>query len=69
MTLTEFLQSLKTLNVTALVKDLRDVEICKISASSVTALADDLETRTINRWLINGATSITIVLNDEVISA
>lgn len=69
MTLTEFLQSLKTLNVTALVKDLRDVEICKISASSVTALADDLETRTINRWLINGATSITIVLNDEVVSA
>ena len=69
MTLTEFLQSLKTLNVTALVKDLRDVEVCKISASSVTALADDLETRTINRWLINGATSITIVLNDEVVSA
>lgn len=69
MTLTEFLSTLKTPNVQVLVKDLQDVEICKITASSYAALADDLESRTIQRWLINGATSLTVVLNDEVISA
>ena len=69
MTLTDFLSTLKTNNIQALIKDLRDNEICKISASGVNALADDLETRTVNRWLITGTTSITVVLNDEVISA
>ena len=69
MTLTEFLSALKTANVQVTVKDLQDNEICKITAASVGALADDLEARSINRWNINGATSITVILNDEVISA
>ena len=65
MTLTDFLSTLKTTNVQVVVTDLQDVEICKIYASSVNALADDIEARTINRWQINGATSISVVLNDS----
>lgn len=65
MTLTDFLSTLKTSNVQVVVTDLQDVEICKIYASSVNALADDIEARTINRWQINGATSISVVLNDS----
>ena len=69
MTLTQFLSTLKTANVNVLVKDFEDNEVCKITASSVSALADDLESRIINRWYLNGATSITVVLNDIPISA
>ena len=69
MTLTQFLSTLKTPNVNVLVKDSEDNEVCKITAASVAALADDLEARKIQRWYLNGATSITIVLNDEVVSA
>ena len=69
MTLTQFLSTLKTANVNVLVKDSEDNEVCKISAASVSALADDLESRSINRWYFNGATSITVVLNDIPISA
>ena len=69
MNLSNFLSTLKTANVNVLVKDSEDNEICKITASSVSALADDLESRTINRWYINGATSITVILNDAPISA
>ena len=69
MTLTAFLSTLKTANVNVLVKDSEDNEICKITASSIAALADDLEARTINRWYLNGATSLTVVLNDATVSA
>lgn len=68
MTLRAFLSTLKT-KATVTVKDSEDNEICKISADSVAALADDLEERTINRWYINGATAISLVLNDATISA
>lgn len=69
MKLREFLSTLKTTNVNVLVKDLQDTEICKIVASGFAALADDLEQRTVNRWTINGATSVTVILNDEIVSA
>ena len=69
MTLTAFLSTLKTPNVNVLVKDSEDNEICKITASSVAALADDLESRSVNRWYINGASSLTVVLNEPTISA
>ena len=68
MTLNAFLSTLKT-KATVTVKDFEDNEICKISADSFAALADDLEARTINRWYITGATAITLVLNDATISA
>lgn len=70
MTLTQFLSALRTTNVTVTVNDLQDKQVCKIDAASVAALSDDLEQREINRWQINGATSISVVLNDEsIISA
>ena len=69
MTLTQFLSTLKTANVNVLVKDSEDNEICKITASSVFALDNSIESRSINRWYINGATSITVILNDVPISA
>ena len=61
MTLAAFLSTLKTPNVNVLVKDSEDNEVCKITAASVAALADDLEQRSINRWYLNGATSLTVV--------
>lgn len=69
MNLTQFLSTLKTANVNVLVKDSEDNEVCKITASSVFALDNAIESRSINRWYINGATSITVVLNDMPISA
>ena len=69
MNLAQFLSTLKTANVNVLVKDSEDNEVCKITASSVFALDDSIESRSINRWYINGATSITVVLNDIPISA
>lgn len=69
MTLTSFLSTLKTPNVNVLVKDSEDNEVCKITASSVAALDNELERRTINRWYLNGATSLTVVLNEPTISA
>lgn len=64
MKLQDFLSTLRTTNVTVIVNDLQDKLVCKIDAASYAALADDLEARTVNRWQINGATSITVVLND-----
>ena len=69
MNLNQFLSTLKTANVNVVVKDSEDNEICKITASSITALDDALEQRKINRWYINGATSITVFLNDASVSA
>ena len=69
MTLTSFLSTLKTPNVNVLVKDSEDNEVCKITAASVSALDSELENSKVNRWYINGATSITIVLNEPTISA
>lgn len=64
MKLSDFLASLKSPNVQVVVTDLQDVEICKIFATSYTALDESVSERTINRWTINSATNIGIVLND-----
>ena len=64
MTLTEFLSTLKTNNIQVIVTDLQDVEICKISANSYAALDETVKDRTVNRWTINGASSIAVGLND-----
>ena len=69
MTLKEFLSALRTTNVTVTVNDLQENLVCKIDAASVSALADDLESRTISLWKIVGATALLVVLNDETISA
>lgn len=69
MTLNQFLATLKTQNVTVVVKTLDDALICKVDAGSYLALDETVNERIINRWYINGATSITVVLNDIPISA
>ena len=69
MTLNSFLIALETPNVKVVVKDSQEKDICKITAESVTALDDTIEQRSINRWYINGATSITVFLNDATVSA
>ena len=70
MTLNQFLATLKTQNVTVVVKNLEDAQICKVDAGSYSALDETVKDRIINRWYINGATSVAIVLNDEpVVSA
>ena len=53
MKLSDFLASLKSPNVQVVVTDLQDVEICKIFATSYTALDESVSERTINRWTIN----------------
>lgn len=69
MTLYQFLSTLKTNNILVTIKDLADNEIAKAYASSYNALDDELVTRTVARWNVNGATAIAVVLNDAVISA
>ena len=64
MKLSDFLAALKTANVQVVVNDLQDNEVCKISANSYAALDESVKDRTINRWNINGASAISIVLND-----
>ena len=64
MKLSDFLAALKSSNVQVVVTDLQDTEICKIFASSYTALDETVSERTVNRWTINSATNIGIVLND-----
>lgn len=66
MKLSDFLAALKSPNVQVVVTDLQDVEICKIYATSYTALDESVADRTVNRWTINSATNIGIVLNDAV---
>ena len=70
MKLNDFLTTLRTTNVTVTINDLQDKLVCKIDAASVAALSDDLENREISRWQINGASAISVVINDEpIISA
>lgn len=64
MKLSDFLSALRTNNVTVTVNDLQDKLVCKIDAASYSALSDDLEARTINRWQIVGATALLVVLNE-----
>lgn len=64
MKLSDFLSALKSDNVQVVVLDLQGTEVCKIYASSYTALDQDIKDRTVNRWTIKSATSIEIVLND-----
>lgn len=64
MKLTDFLAVLKNPNVQVIVTDLQDTEVCRIFASSYAALDESIGDRTINRWAINSATNIAIVLND-----
>lgn len=64
MKLSDFLAALKSPNVQVVVTDLQDTEICKIFASSYTALDETVSERTVNRWTIKSATNIEIVLND-----
>ena len=66
MKLSDFLAALKSPNVQVVVTDLQDVEICKIYATSYTALDESVSDRTVNRWTINSATNIGIVLNDAI---
>ena len=64
MKLSDFLAALKSSNVQVVVTDLQDTEICKIFASSYTALDETVSERTVNRWTIKSATLLEIVLND-----
>lgn len=64
MKLSVFLAALKSPNVQVVVTDLQDTEICKIFASSYTALDESVSERTVNRWTIKSATLLEIVLND-----
>ncbi len=64
MKLSDFLVALKSPNVQVVVTDLQDTEICKIFASSYTALDETVSERTVNRWTIKSATLLEIVLND-----
>ena len=69
MTLLQFLSSLKTNNILVTVKDMEENELAKAYASSYAALDDDLVARTVARWYMSGATAITVVINDKMISA
>ncbi len=69
MTLLQYLSTLKTNNVLVTIKDNEDQEIAKVYASAYGALDDDLVARTVNRWYLNGATAITVVINEKMISA
>lgn len=64
MKLSDFLSALKSPNVQVVVTDLQGTEICKIFASSYTALDETVNERTVNRWTIKSATLLEIVLND-----
>lgn len=64
MKLSDFLAVLKSPNVQVVVTDLQDAEVCKIFASSYTALDESVSERTVNRWTIKSATLLEIVLND-----
>lgn len=64
MKLSDFLAVLKSPNIQVVVTDLQDAEVCRIFASSYAALDESIGDRTINRWTINTATNLGIVLND-----
>ncbi len=64
MILKNFLSSLNTINIQVAVKDSDNELICKIYASSSSALSDDLAQRTIHSWSIVRANYIVIVLDE-----
>lgn len=64
MKLSDFLSTLRTKNVTVTINDLQDNLVCKIDAASVAALDDSVESRTISRWEITGATTLKVVINE-----
>lgn len=66
MTLTKFLKALKTKEVLVTVLDKEDNEICKIYADGSDALADDIEAREVDKWVINSSSSITVTIKDAV---
>lgn len=64
MKLSDILSTLKTANVQVVVTNLQGAEVCKIYASSYSALDSSISDRTVNRWNIQAATLIDIVLDD-----
>ena len=64
MTLSEFLSTLTTANVTATVKDVTSgSELISLKASGYANLDDTIESRTIAQWQITGSTQIVVLLN------
>ena len=64
MTLSEFLSTLTTANVTATVKDVTSgTELISLKASGYANLDDTIESRTIAQWQITGSTQIVVLLN------
>lgn len=67
MNIKDFLSALKTKNVNVTVYDRNEDVICKIDASGYAALDDTLENdRPIVKWNINGASALTVVVDDVV---
>ena len=65
MSIKDFLSALKTKNVNVIVYDRNEDVICKIDASGYAALDDTLENdRPIVKWNINGASSLSITVDD-----
>ena len=65
MNIKDFLSALKTKNVNVTVYDRNEDIICKIDASGYAALDDTLENdRPIVKWNINGASSLSITVDD-----
>jgi len=64
MTLSEFLSTLTTTNVTAVIKDVTSgTELISLKVSGYASLDNALESRTIAQWKIVGATQIEVLLN------
>lgn len=65
MSIKDFLSALKTKNVNVIVYDRNEDVICKIDAGGYAALDDTLENdRPIVKWNINGASSLSITVDD-----
>ena len=64
MTLKDFLESLKTDGVLVTVSDRSNNQICKLYSTGVGALDDTIEARTVEKWTIDKAQAISVVLND-----
>lgn len=64
MTLKQFLETLKTDDVLVTVSDRSNNQICKLYSTGVDALDDTIEARTVEKWTIDRAQAISVVLND-----
>lgn len=64
MTLKQFLETLKSDNVLVNVSDRSGNDVCRIYASSFSALDNTIEARTVDRWTINSSTQVSVVLAD-----